>query len=1022
MPNMPNMKAEPAAHGRFPMKPQRIFALTACLLGLLGLAPVFADFPEPYNSEKSATLPLQPAEAAAQWKLPPGFAATVFAAEPDVRQPIAMALDGRGRLWVAEGYTYAEVRAAGARLGWESKLRDRIVMFEDADGDGRFDRRTVFIEGLEHLTSIEVGFGGVWALSSPTLVFIPDRDGDARPDGPAEVQLDGFEWERSHHTIANGLRWGPDGWLYGRHGIQGVSSLGRPGTPEAARQQTNGGIWRYHPQRRTVEIVCHGTTNPWGMDWNEHGEPFFINTVIGHLWHVLPGAHYRRMHGTDLNPFAYEIIEQHADHVHWASGEVWDSVRKGVTGATSAAGGGHAHAGLMFYGGDNWPDSWRGKLFTINFHGRRLNVENVVRQGSGYVGRHQPDIGFSADPWFRGIDLIYGPDGGVFIADWSDTGECHENDGVHRQSGRIYKVTHGRPPRPVIADVAKLAPAELLPLLDHKNEFFPRHARRRLQELNAASVDLATTRAALKAKFAQETDLIRKLRALWALHACGATDAAFLRAQLGHDSPHVRTWAVRLLVDDVAAIAADQASIASLQTLAATETDSFVRLALASALQRLPIQARAALARPLMSRAKDAIDHNLPQMLWYGVEALGSSDPAALAALGAGCELPLTRRCIARRLTESREKSDAPLNVLLTKAASDGRWQADVLAGMHGALKGEREAAPPAAWKTAAPTFARSSDPKVLELFRSLGAVFGDPLALEATRAVALDPSANIETRKAALRSLIDSRSSGLRSTCEAVLTVAGLSSTAADGLALEKDSSVADAILAKFSAIAPAERSAVLGALLSRPAWAARLLEALAAGTLARSELTAFHARQIRGFNDPALTRRLGEVWGLSRDSDMEKLAKMAHWKKQLTPDVLKQANLARGRALYNQVCAACHILNGEGAKNGPELTGSGRDNLDYLLQNILDPSATVPLEYQLVTLDMKDGRSLSGFIRSRTERIVVLQTLAEAVSLSTGDITRTERSTLSLMPEGLLDALGEKDVRDLIGYLMRK
>ena len=285
-----------------------------------------------------------------------------------------------------------------------------------------------------------------------------------------------------------------------------------------------------------------------------------------------------------------------------------------------------------------------------------------------------------------------------------------------------------------------------------------------------------------------------------------------------------------------------------------------------------------------------------------------------------------------------------------------------------------------------------------------------------------LNPSTSIEIRRTALRSLIDSRAAGLRAVCETVLSEPGLSATAADGLALEKDPAVADAILVRFAAIAPAEKGAVLSTLVSRSTWAGRVLEAVAAGKLPRGELTSFHARQIRGFNDAALTKRLGEVWGVSRDSDAEKLAQMARWKNRLTPAVLKQADQTKGRALYNKVCAACHILNGEGGKIGPELTGSGRDNLDYLLQNILDPSAAVAREFQLVTLNMKDGRALSGFVRSRTERIVVLQTLAEAISLSAADITETEGSTLSLMPEGLLEPLGENDVRDLIGYLMQK
>jgi putative membrane-bound dehydrogenase-like protein len=234
-------------------------------------------------------------------------------------------------------------------VGYHKDLRDRIVVFEDGDNDGRFDKRTVFWDGAERLTSVEVGLGGVWALALPNLYFIPDADGDAVPDGPPQVVLDGFEYVAGRHTVANGVRWGPDGWLYGRHGIQSTSRIGPPGTPAEQRTAMNVGIWRYHPTRRVTEVVASGTTNPWGMDWDAHGEPFFINTVIGHLWHVIPGAHYRRMYGDDPTPHMYEVIEQTADHVHWGTGENWTDVRKGVTDVTSAAGGGHAHTGLLIY-------------------------------------------------------------------------------------------------------------------------------------------------------------------------------------------------------------------------------------------------------------------------------------------------------------------------------------------------------------------------------------------------------------------------------------------------------------------------------------------------------------------------------------------------------------------------------------------------------------------------------------------------------------------------------------------------
>ena len=291
------------------------------------------DFPTPPNTEKSKTQPMAPEEVCKTAKLPPGFELGVFAAEPDVQNPIAITTDERGRLWVAENYTYA-----GAGAGWfDTKLRDRVIVLEDTDGDGRHDKRTVFWDEGRKLTSVEVGFGGVWVLCAPNLLFIPDKDRDDVPDGPPVVVLDGFGEGPVGHNIVNGLKWGPDGWLYGRHGIQETSQIGVPGASESQRVKINTGIWRYHPTRHTVEAVMHGMTNAWGSDYDEHGEMFCINTVIGHLWHVVPGAHVKRMYGVDVNPHAYQLIEQTADHVHWDTGESWGAVQQGVLSDKTSA-------------------------------------------------------------------------------------------------------------------------------------------------------------------------------------------------------------------------------------------------------------------------------------------------------------------------------------------------------------------------------------------------------------------------------------------------------------------------------------------------------------------------------------------------------------------------------------------------------------------------------------------------------------------------------------------------------------
>ena len=409
--------------------------------GLLWLLPVllgFADGPNPVvpDTEKAPIPFMTPAESLKALKLPDGFTATMFAHEPDVRNPIGIATDERGRLWVAENYSYAE-----ASLGWDDKLKDRIIILEDTDNDGKADKRTVFWDQGRRLTSVEIGYGGVWVLDAPKLLFIPDKNRDDVPDGEPIVMLDGWNDAAIRHNIVNGLRWGPDGWLYGRHGILQTSQVGRPGATADQRTPMNVGIWRFHPTRHTFEVVCNGTTNPWGMDWDENGELFFINTVIGHLWHAIPGAYLQRMYGEHLNPNVYQSIQQTADHFHWDTAEQWHDIRKiGVSPTTDKAGGGHAHSGMVIIKSKRWPKEYQGSVLTVNLHGHRINRDTIVREGATFVGKHAPDFASTGDPYFRGVELLEGYDGDLFIADWSDVGECHENDGVHRSSGRIIRI------------------------------------------------------------------------------------------------------------------------------------------------------------------------------------------------------------------------------------------------------------------------------------------------------------------------------------------------------------------------------------------------------------------------------------------------------------------------------------------------------------------------------------------------------------------------------------------------------
>jgi putative membrane-bound dehydrogenase-like protein len=969
------------------------------------------DFPKITNTQNPKDVPPTPAETVKLITAPPGFRVTLFAGEPDVQQPISMCFDDRGRLWVAECYTYDG-------NGWDAKHRDRLVVFEDTRNSGTFDKRTVFWDKGRNLTSVVTGFGGVWVLCAPNLLFIPDNNGTP---GEPVVVLDGWS-TKTAHNIVNGLMWGPDGWLYGRHGIIDTSFVGPPGTPPHQRVAINCGIWRYHPTRKVFEAVAHGTTNPWGLDYDDRGQFFFTNNVIGHLWHLIPGAHYKRMYGEDLDRHVFGLIDQHADHYHWDTGKSWTDSRDGK-GLNDALGGGHSHCGGMIYLGDNWPDDYRDTMFMCNTHGRRLNNDRIVRQGTGFTCLHNPDFLKVGTPWFRGTMLVYGPDGGVYVSDWCDLGECHDHDGVHRTSGRIYKVTHGVPKAPAVQDVSKLSDEALVELQLHKNDYYVRSARRVLQERFGEGKEqarAAKVHAALRKMYDTNPDVPRKLRALWALYVTAGTGEAWLRQQLAHKNEHVRAWAIKLLVD---AAPPSAETVRTFEALAKDDSSGLVHLFLASALQRLPLDQRATLAAGLLAHAEHASDHNLPLMLWYGIEPVAAKRPSEALALAKDSRIPLVRRHIARRLTEDIDKAAGPVEEL-TKllAASKADAQIDILGGMSDALRGRLKAKPPESWAAVAKQLADSPDAKVKDKARELGVVFGDGRAIAELRGIAEDGRADPSARRAALLVLLDNRQPDLLPLLKKLVSDRATAGVAMKGLAAYDDPATPKLILQHWNNLQPDERPDALVTLTARPEYARALLKALADGKIARGDVTAFHARQIHSFGDEALNKELAKVWGEVRSTAKEKQEQIARYKKELTPEKLKAGNAARGRLVFQQSCASCHVLYGEGKAIGPDLTGSGRDNLDYLLENIVDPSAVVAKEFTMSVVTLKNGRVLTGVTVEPTERTLTVQTQTERVKLDRDEIDVVRPTAQSLMPDGLLAAMTDEQVRDLIVYLMGK
>jgi putative membrane-bound dehydrogenase-like protein len=624
--------------------------------------------------------------------LPPGFKATLFAAEPDVKQPIAFAIDDRGRLWVAEGYTYPKRKGTPPKISENASSKptpeqlkdifgsnDRVLVFEDSDGDGKFDKRTVFLENLNLVSGIEVGLGGVWIGAAPYLMFVPVKDWDnPAPAGDPQILLDGWDYARDTHETLNTFHWGPDGWLYGTHGVFCPSNVGKPGTPKEQRQWVDAAVWRYHPTKHQFEVFAEGTSNPWGFDFDENGQLIEEACVIPHLFHMIQGGRYHRQGGAHyavgpeemrrfadkkegksdktLNPFIYDDIKTIADHAHFRGGQWTEKDRI----ASDDLGGGHAHAGLLIYQGDSFPPEYRGKLFMNNIHGARINMDIPEHKGSGFVGKHGADFLKFNDIWSQVVDLRSGPDGSVYMIDWYDKNQCHLNDvNAHdRSNGRIYKISYGDAKWKV--DLTKASDEALVAFLKLKNSWMASHAQRILNERTWGGDGRRVTQAEqgparrvaglLNRQLASATTISEKLRIYWTLHV--VSDAYSIeddyKKMLKDSDEFVRAWGVQLacegsertpeLLNDFARMGREDKS-------------PVVRLYLASALQRLPIEKRGEILEGLVAHEEDAKDPNLPLMYWYAAEPLAGKDVATAAKLLSKTKIPQVREFVTRRMT-----------------------------------------------------------------------------------------------------------------------------------------------------------------------------------------------------------------------------------------------------------------------------------------------------------------------------------------------------------------------------------
>ncbi len=973
--------------------------------------------PNPTNGPATT----EPERTVAQMFVPEGFKVELIAGEPDLHQPIAFAWDERGRIWVVEAYSYPTKRAPGEGL-------DKVVILSDEDGDGKFETRKVFAEKLNLASAIEVGHGGVWIGAAPELLFIPDRNRDDIPDGPPQVLLDGFGYQDTHETL-NSFLWGPDGWLYGIQGVFNTARIGKPGVPASERPELRAGVWRYHPVRHTFEIFAHGGSNPWGLDYDEHGQLFMTHCRSywgkGPTTHVIQGGQFWNQVNANYAPFIIanaprefpefrNYLLSSARYDHGAGGA-------GVRGS-DAIYGGHSHVGTMIYLGDNWPDEFRGHLFTHNLGGHQINQQINKPHGSGYDTVHAGrDMLFCTDPKYVAVDLQYGPDGAVYSIDWYDMQHCHNpnTERWDRSNGRIYRMQWQASYKPVKVNLAAKSDLELVGLQSHKNQWFARTARRLLQE--RAQTDAGVAPAAVDKLLLLSTrniDAKVRLNSLWALSLANTLKDGRIDGALDDRDPFVSAWAVQLAVERGPITPRLSAKFLD---MAESDPSPVVRRSLASAVQRFPQEAAWPLIAALAKHGEDKDDHNLPYLLWHGMATQWSRHPTA----SLDKSLSIARQAKLPQLADwihwfaATQEGEALNRVVSSLQSLEGDALHRRLAALWLAMEPRANVPMPKSWNAIAPALHASKQPPVQRLAERLAASFGDATAFPRLREALANPKADKAARDHAFAVLSRAQDRASLPSFLSLIDDAAFRAPTISLLARFDTPEISTALVQRFKDFKPSERAAALDALTARPAYALALLNAVQAGQVPRDQLTAFHITRLTNLKNAEVDQRVTATWGRIKKTPAEQQTQIAKLEKIFNEAPLWAYSANAGRQHFQKLCMSCHRLGNEGTPLGPELTGAGQHGIRYFLENVIAPNAVIGTDFQVTTVETKDDETLSGLLTGETPSALTLRATTGETVIPKATIKQRSTAEKSLMPEGLLESLGEREQIELLKFL---
>ena len=973
---------------------------------------------EPKTDSKFAKFKAQPTP---EFTIAEGFSVSLFAENPMLNKPIHMNFDPQGRLWVASSEAYPMIEVGQSNP-------DKVIVLEDTTGDGKADKSSVFADGLLIPTGILPGDGGVYVAQSTDLLFLEDTDGDLKADTKTRV-LSGFGTEDTHHNLHT-LLWGPDGRMYMN---QSVYTRTDTETPFGVMRMKGGGGFRLNTKNLRMQPFFRGLWNSWGHQFDQYGNSFLTDGAgFAGMAYAFPGVQFRP---TPKSRRDLGLISP-GRWPKFCSEEI-------------------------IYG-DSFPPEWQGSMITCDFRANRVTRFSIPEQGAGFVTEQQDDLLRTSAASFRPIDVKQGPDGALYIADWSNPiinhGEVDFRDPRRdRWHGRIWRLTwDGAKPKKKV-DLTRQTTEQLLGNLLSADRFVRDQSRRVLIQKPEETLPQ------LKAWLAAQTDETALLQGLWLSQGLNRADHATLKRLLSAKDPGVRSAAVRVLSDWTKSPQGNEVD----NPVGSSDAAQLLLASIHDESPRVRLEAVRGLGKlnsfDAASKALQVLDRPMDRFIEYALWLTVNENSAALLK---GLESPEQIKAFEAKHLEfvlTSLKPDVSAS-LLGKYLNSNELPADG-SGPWIELIGKAGDAAQLTKIFESSLSGSFSEAASLRVLASLGEAQkrkirpGNP-----DRIVNLFHSTNPKLQTAAVKL------AGQWNLRDQVETLKKL--TMNDGTASEVRSSVIDALRQME---APAATEALLELANAIPAGPlsaenAQLVSALAASDFKRGLPTVVRsfslvkdeqiaqqlwrsllgnkgagkmlASGISGAGASAMSESVARV-GLKiateqwREKETDLIAALtplcgeiaaavtmtAEGMKQLALLAEKSGDPHRGEAIYrrsNLACITCHAIGGAGGKVGPDMTSLGASApLDYIVESLFDPNAKIKEGYHSVVVATDDGQLVTGIeVKSDDTETVIRNADGKLIRIPDDEI-EGKKNGKSIMPTGVIDGLIEQEKLDLIAFL---